>query len=169
MEKKKDQDLEVIMENKESDIVKDFFKWVPPKFSADAVTSKLFHETVGSDLNNRYPVDTAYCSRFCRHLLDILEKDEALDLDDRDELIEELYNKIGVLYSSGKTCDAYRYKLLQSSSRILRLIAISRTYFLSSYDPDLSVSMRETRALISEGTTGIHIIMTILASASVQA
>ena len=97
------------MENKESDIVKDFFKWVPPKFSADAVTSKLFHDTVGSDLNNRYPVDTAYCSRFCRHLLDILEKDEALDLDDRDELIEELYNKIGILYSSGKTCDAYRY------------------------------------------------------------
>ena len=97
------------MENEASDIVKDFFKWVPPKFSADAVTSKLFHDTVGSDLNNRYPVDTAYCSRFCRYLLDTLEKDEALAPDDRDELIEELYNKIGILYSSGKTCDAYRY------------------------------------------------------------
>ena len=34
-----------------------------------------------------------------------------------------------------------------------------RTYFLSSEDPELSVSMRETRAMISDGTTGIHILI----------
>ena len=34
-----------------------------------------------------------------------------------------------------------------------------RTYFLSSEHPELSVSMRETRAMISDGTTGIHIII----------
>ena len=92
-----------------SDIVKDFFRWIPPKFSADAVTLKLFHDTVGSDLNNRYPVDNAYCSRFCRFLLDILEKDEGLDTcNDREELVEDLYNKMGNLFSSGTTCDSYR-------------------------------------------------------------
>jgi len=97
------------MANGPSDIVMEFFKWIPPKFSAEAVTSKLFHDTVGSVLNNRYPVDNAYCSRFCRYLLDILEKDEGLDTYyDREELIEDLYNKMGDLFSSGKTCDAYR-------------------------------------------------------------
>ena len=99
------------MEKKQSDIVKDFFKWIPPKFSASAVTSKLFRDTVGSDLNSRYPVNNVYCSRFCRYLLDMLEKDDTIGIDDREELIEELYNKIGDLYSSGNTSasDAYRY------------------------------------------------------------
>ena len=97
------------MANGPSDIVKDFFRWIPPKFSAEAVTSKLFHDTAGSDLSNRYPVDNAYCSRFCRFLLDILEKDEGLDTcNDREELIENLYNKMGNLFSSGTTCDSYR-------------------------------------------------------------
>ena len=109
------------MEKKESDIVKDFFKWIPPKFSAGAVTSKLFHDTVGSDLNSRYPVDNAFCSRFCRYLLDMLEKDDAVGIDDREELIEELYTKIGDLYSSGNTCDAYRYIGHHPSSCIRRL------------------------------------------------
>jgi len=147
------------MEKKESDIVKDFFKWIPPKFSAGAVTSKLFHDTVGSDLNSRYPVDNAYCSRFCRYMLDMLEKDDAVGIDDREELIEELYTKIGDLYSSGNTCDAY--------STPLHLV--HRTYFLSSEDPELSVSMRETRALISDGTTGLTSSEAALSSSSALA
>ena len=124
------------MPSEHLDIVNDFFKWLPPKFFASSVTSELYNDTVGSPLMEQYPVDSGHCSRFCRHLLDILENDDEVAIADREQVIEDLYNKIGELYSSGRDCDAYR------------------TYFLSAEEPDLSVSMRETKTMISDGTTG---------------
>ena len=46
-----------------SAIVRDYFRWVPPAFSADDVSLELYEATVGSDLEKRFPVDSQYCSR----------------------------------------------------------------------------------------------------------
>lgn len=46
-----------------SAIVRDYFRWAPPAFTADDVSLELYEATVGSDLEKRFPVDSQYCSR----------------------------------------------------------------------------------------------------------
>ena len=120
-------------------IVKDFFKWTAPNFCSGSVSMKLYRDTIGSDLNDNYPVDVSYCVKFCRYLLNHVENEEN-EIADREELKEILYNKVGELYCSPKDDS---------------VTASFRTYFLSSSHPEVSVSMRESRAMISSGTTGL--------------
>ena len=72
--------------------------------------------------------------RFCRFILRLLENS------DSEELQDLLYEKIGELLSCSQSDDE---------------VAAYKTYFLSSSQPQLSVSVRETRAVISGGTTGL--------------
>ena len=46
-----------------SAIVRDYFRWSTPAFTAEDVTMELYEATVGSDLQKRFPVDSQYCSR----------------------------------------------------------------------------------------------------------
>ena len=72
--------------------------------------------------------------RFCRFMLRLLENF------DSEELQDLLYEKVGELFSCSQSDDE---------------VAAYKTYFLSSSQPQLSVSVRETRAVISGGTTGL--------------
>lgn len=79
-------------------------------------------------------MDPQYCSRYCRSMLRLIENS------DSDQLQDLLYDKVGELFSSTQSDDE---------------VTAYRTYFLSSSQPGLGVSVRETRALISGGTTGL--------------
>ena len=46
-----------------SGIVRDYFRWAPPAFTAEDVSLELYEATVGSELERRFPVDSQYCSR----------------------------------------------------------------------------------------------------------
>ena len=63
-----------------------------------------------------------------------------LENSDSEELQDLLYEKVGELFSSSQSDDE---------------VAAYRTYFLSPSQPQLSVSVREARAVISGGTTGL--------------
>ena len=63
-----------------------------------------------------------------------------LEDSDSEELQDVLYEKVGELFSCSQSDDE---------------TAAYRTYFLSTTQPQLSVSVREARAVISGGTTGL--------------
>jgi len=114
--------------------VQEYFSWSNPTLTLEDVTLELYEATVGSELERKFPVDSQYCSRYCRLMLRLLENSDA------EQLQELLYEKVGKLYSSSQSDDD---------------VAAYRTYFLSASQPDLTVSVRESRAVISGGTTGL--------------
>ena len=46
--------------------------------------------------------------RYCRYMLELLEKDDSEEVEDREEITENLYSKIGELYSCPEEGNVYR-------------------------------------------------------------
>jgi len=115
-------------------ILSNFYLWKAVKFPpslnlVDEWQTKLYQDTVGSQLARQFPVERDHCIRFCKSVIQLCEECGV-------EVSEEFYEKLGELH----------------------LIAVSeeyyKTYFLSM-DPGLAVSLREAKAVISGGTTGL--------------
>jgi len=118
--------------NMDQKIVQSFFQWKKVEFPKGLEASldwqmTLFKATVGSDIAKQFPVEREYCLRFCKNLIEFCQESG-------EEIYEEYYDTVGEMVSGVPSTDYYK------------------TYFLSS---DLPVSVRESRALISDGTTGL--------------
>ena len=87
-------------------------------------------------------------------MLELLEKDDSEEVEDKEEITENLYSKIGELYSCPEEGNVYRYIWITNYTFHGLFVLLCRTYFLSPSCPDLSVSMRESKSIISDGTTG---------------
>ena len=46
--------------------------------------------------------------RYCRYMLELLEKDDSEEVEDKEEITENLYSKIGELYSCPEEGNVYR-------------------------------------------------------------
>ena len=57
------------------DIVKDFFRWKCPNLSNKKCSLDLYSATIGSELQQKYPVDVEFLIKFCKNLLAALESD----------------------------------------------------------------------------------------------
>ena len=115
-------------------ILSSFYLWKAVKFPSilkptDEWQSSLYLDTVGSRLARRFPVERDHCIRFCKSIIQLCE-------DCGMEVSEQFYEKIGELHLQAASEEYYK------------------TYFLSS-DPGLAVSLREAKAVISGGTTGL--------------
>ena len=113
-------------------IVQSFFQWEKVELPEGLVASMewqmaLFKATVGSDIAKQFPVEREYCLRFCKNIIQYCK-------DTGEEVFGKFYDTIGEIVSGVPSSDYYK------------------TYYLSS---DLPVSVRESRALISDGTTGL--------------
>jgi len=113
-------------------IVQSFFQWKKNEFPKGLVASlewqmSMFKATVGADIAKQFPVEREYCLRFCKNIIEYCNESG-------EEVYEEFYDTIGEIVSGVPRSDYYK------------------TYYLSS---DLHVSVRESRALISDGTTGL--------------
>ena len=122
----------------DSTILSSFFRWSGVQFPPSLVPSaswqaELYQATVGSQLARQFPVEREYCIRFCKNVIQFCQ-------DCNMEVSEQFYEKMGELHlqppSDADSADFYK------------------TYFLSS-DPSLTVSLREAKAVISGGTTGL--------------
>ena len=123
----------------EKNIIDCFFRWRAVQFPPGLVPSMewqnwLYLATIGSDIATQYPVESGYCLRFCKNIIQFCQ-------DCGEEVSELFYEKMGELHlqppPSADSADYYK------------------TYFLSSSDPHLTVSLREAKAVISGGTTGL--------------
>ena len=45
------------------ELVRDFFKWLPPRFPLSCLTLRLYCDTLGSQLLATHPVDGTHCTR----------------------------------------------------------------------------------------------------------
>ena len=45
------------------ELVRDFFKWLPPRFPLSCLTLRLYSDTLGSQLLATHPVDGTHCTR----------------------------------------------------------------------------------------------------------
>ena len=123
----------------DKNIIDCFFRWRAVQFPPVLVPSMewqnwLYLATIGSDIATQYPVERGYCLRFCKNIIQFCQ-------DCGEEVSELFYEKMGELHlqppPSADSADYYK------------------TYFLSSSDPHLTVSLREAKAVISGGTTGL--------------
>ena len=67
-------------------------------------------ETLHLQLQFKFGLCTCVLSqlRYCRYMLELLEKDDSEEVEDKEEIIENLYSKIGELYSCPEEGNVYR-------------------------------------------------------------
>ena len=69
-------------------IVQDYFKWITPKnLKSSDVSLELFNITVGSERAETFPVDPDFQVKFCKRLLNLIEKD-INKLSEKDEILQ---------------------------------------------------------------------------------
>ena len=56
--------------------------------------------------------------RYCRYMLELLEKDDSEEVEDKEEITENLYSKIGELYSCPEEGNVYRCSILHLDYRL---------------------------------------------------
>ena len=56
--------------------------------------------------------------RYCRYMLELLEKDDSEEVEDKEEITENLYSKIGELYSCPEEGNVYRCSTLYLDYRL---------------------------------------------------
>ena len=99
-------------------IVQDYFKWISPKnLQTSDVDLELFNRTVGSVIAEKYPVDPDFQVKFCKQLLNLIDKDANDEINDKDELMELLYNKVGDTLTTDTTESFRTYFIRQDNSQ----------------------------------------------------
>ena len=76
------------------DMVKDFFRWKCPNLSNKKCSLDLYSATIGSELQQKYPVDVEFLIKFCKNLLAALESDTNNN-DDRNKKNDQVVKKWG--------------------------------------------------------------------------
>jgi len=119
----------------DQEIIESFFQWKRIELSPDLVANMewqraLYKITISSETSKQFPVDRDYCLRFCKNIIGHCQKSG------EEEVYEGFYDTIGELVSDVRSSDCYK------------------TYFFRTAGT-LPVSVRESKAIISDGTTGL--------------
>jgi len=120
-----------------SSLVHSFFRWGKIDFSLEITPNlnwqeNIYHQTVGSEIVKMFPVDQDYCLKFCKNVIKFCEEHN-------EEVSDLFYDKLSEIQMNLMLTECDFYK----------------TYFLSNSYPNMSISLRESKAVISGGTTGL--------------